>query len=258
MKNIILIIVILLPANIYSQHKILQQLKDFYNSSDIECYKHIAQNNLEEDVRVVCSWWFNAKNMGIDTCIPYHEKINLYSENLIPLLTIQFINTSNFSTNDNIYDYIAIDSSIVYTFACVDNKKMYIKYFVNFFDGVYAFCNLQSKSSAFLSNKDKKLQNVIKNMQKLEPELILYSHSIRGFHDNNGFMYIKNDKIYVYRVVEKDSIELNEYLTRYFSLKSIRSLNRTFIPSIFIKETTHRYTGNTPLEEIMLCPKIVK
>jgi hypothetical protein len=173
------------------------------------------------------------------------------------MLAIQFVNTQDYKQGDNIYDFIAIDSTIVFTFVCVD-KKMNVENFVNFFDGIHTVYTPPYK---YNKQKAKVLKKTIKNINKEKPELILYCSILPRCRkiilcDDNGFMFIKNGKIFVYRVVEKDAFELNEFINNFFTMEQIQKLNHSFIPLIYRKgEELTKITGNTPKSEIGICSK---
>ena len=141
---------------------------------------------------------------------------------------------------------------IVYTLARVD-EKMNVTAFAHFFGGVHGYQDIEKKFSTYSWIERRKLKKIIKNIKKQEPELILYSHAIRGFHDDNGFMYIKNGKIFVYRVFEKDIYELNDYIQKFYSLESIRDLNTRYIPLIYGDLGATRKTGHTPEDQKLIC-----
>jgi hypothetical protein len=66
-------------------------------------------------------------------------------------------------------------------------------------------------------------------------------------------MYVKNGKIYVYRVYEKDIYELNEYIRKFYSLERIRNLNYRFIPLHYQRGKSTRKTGNAPEDQKIIC-----
>jgi len=234
----------------YSQN-IVEQLKQFYENADMDCYIAKIQDNIN-----YC-FVIDNQNWGRDKHGILPQKVELKKNEIVPMVTIQFINTDSFSFNDDIYNYITIDSVIVFTLAIID-KKMKVKAFANFFDDI---CYYELDKEPFENIIVKiRLKQIIKNIYKKKPELILYCDALRGCKgfcgpcDYNGFMFVKNGKLYVYRVVEKDIYELNEYIKRFFSLKRIRSLNYTSIPIIFQKDESIRRTGHTPENEKIICP----
>lgn len=231
---------------IHSQN-VTDQLLQFYNDADMDCYLAKIQKNINDYFVLDNKIWGRDK-YGI---LP--QRIELHKDEIVPMLTIQFVNTDSFNFNDDIYNYITIDSSIVFTLACVD-KKMNVTAFAHFFDGVNGYWNIEKIFQCKNFFKEKKLNHIIKNINKKDPELILYSKVLSDFHDNNGFMYVKNGKIYVYRVIEKDIYELNDYIRRFFSINRIRKLNYSYIPIIYQNDQSTRRTGHTPENEKIICP----
>lgn len=246
-KHVVLICVnVFLSNNIYSQN-IVNQLKQFYENADMDCYTTKVQKNVNDYFEL------DNKNWGRDKYGILPRKIILQKEAILPLLTIQFINTDSFNYSANIYNYIAIDSAIVFTLACID-KKNNVSSFAHFFDGVNGYYEINEDPLFHNFLKKRKFKHIIKNINKQNPELILYSSVLCGFHDVNGFMFVKKEKIFVYRVLENDIYELNDYIRQFFSLDRIRRLNYTFIPIIHQNEQSTRYTGHTPENEKMICP----
>jgi hypothetical protein len=233
-------------VNSYSQD-IINQLKQFHEEADINCYKNKAQNNIKTEYDSLYQWW----NITDTTWLPI-PKIDLHKERAIPMLAIQFINTEKFDYSDNIYNYITIDSSIVFTFACTD-KKMNVYAFVNFFDGKHVYFEVSGRTK-----EAQRLKMIIKNINKQHPELILFCSALMGFSNNNGFMYIKDGKIFVYNIIDDSIFELNEYIRKFYSLSSIRRFNYVTIPIMYEKDETTRRTGNTSANEVNICLPLLK
>lgn len=243
-RYFIIVIGLLFNNNSHSQNNVIMQLKQFYESADMDCYIAKIQKNVNEYFVIGNKMWGNDK-YGIPP-----RNIELHKGEVVPMLTIQFVNTDSFNLENDIYDFITIDSSIVFTLACVD-KNMNVKAFAHFFDGVNGYFDIDLSLKNFVNYL--KLKHVIKNINNQKPELILYNHVLAGFHDNNGFMYVKNGKIYVYRVEEKDVFELNDYIRKFFELERIRRLNYAYIPIIYRNGKSIRRTGNTPDNEKLIC-----
>jgi len=231
---------------VYAQ-SIIEQLKQFYKNADMDCYIAKIQKNVN-DFFIIENQMFGADKYGIQP-----RKFEIQKEKIVPMLTIQFVNTDSFNLNEDIYNYITIDSSIVFTLACVD-KSMNVTAFAHFIDWVSGYDEIDKDPSIKNFHVRMKFKHVIKNINKQKPEIILYSNVLRGFYDANGFMYIKNGKIYVYRIIEKDVYELNDYIRRFFSLDRIRELNYSYIPIIYQLDQSPRRTGHTLENEKIICP----
>jgi hypothetical protein len=261
MKSKYLIIIgLLFCNNIYSQDNIINQIKEFVAKADMNCYIDNAQKNIIDDYELRCKEikkfyisLYDSINLLSSTILPPPPQIDLHKVNTVPMLAIQFINTENFNYGDNIYDYIAIDSTIVFTFACVD-KKMNVYAFANYIDGIYPYQDAKQFKQ--------KHRQVIKNINKQQPELLLSCSSLAvycigcdtGYY---GYLYLKNGKIYVYRPYNTDIIELNDYIHG-LSLNTIRNLNMVPVPRIYGGGIgTMRRTGNTLTDEIQICPCLV-
>ena len=146
--DLFIIIGLLFCINIFSQNTV-EQLKQFYSNADMDCYIDKIQNNVNEYFALVNKTWASDKYN-----IP-PQKVELNKDEIVPMLTIQFINIDTFNLNDNIYNFITIDSSIVFTFACVDNK-MNVNAFVHFFDGVNGYYEI---------DKDPSIKNIIERIK---------------------------------------------------------------------------------------------
>jgi hypothetical protein len=227
-------------------------LKEFYKNADWDCYLNMAQKNMEAERDSIKVWWYGNYPQIFDESVPV--SINLRQEKTIPMLVVNFSKTEMFNYENNIYDYMIIDSMRVFTFACVKNNSK-VWAFANFFGGRYAYCNIDENLKGYSNTKRNALKNVIRGINRHSPELILYCASMAGFHDDNGFMFVKNDQIFVFRVIERDVYELNEYIRKFFNLDRIINLNKENTPAIYDKNSDNgiRKTGNTPQGEINVC-----
>ncbi len=210
--------------SVYSQN-IVDELIQFNKNVDLDCFLINAQENIND------YFILENENWGNDIYKILPQRIDLNVDEIVPMLTIKFVNTDKYNFGDDIYNYITIDSVIVFTLACVD-KKMNVKAFAHFFDGVNGYYRIDN-DPALTSKSKKQLKSVIKNINKQNPELLLYNHVLSGFSDNNGFMFIRHDKIYIYILESKNIYELNEYITSFFDISRIRNLNNSFIPLIY-------------------------
>jgi hypothetical protein len=240
----------------------------------MNCYVSKIQKNVLDCYKAQCEFW------KVDESVN-PPKIELLKGKTVPMLVVQFVDMENFDFNENIYDHITIDSTRVFTLACVDGE-MNVLAFANYYDGTYAYMDIKPEaknepeklrlqddvekfSSEILKLEDVeeegKLRQVIRNINNLQPEVILFCHSLKNFYDLNSFMYIKDGKIYVYRVNEGDVFELNEYVRQFFTVGKVRSLNNTAVPFIYQfygKQNSSRRTGSISTNQNMICAPILK
>lgn len=95
---------------------VVTELKHFYNNAPLDCYIDKIKKNIMVE--------YNLRCQGLSLFrIPPLDEINLNKDNTVFMLAIQFVNTETFNLGDDIYNYISIDSTRVFTLACVDNKK---------------------------------------------------------------------------------------------------------------------------------------
>ncbi|MEI6752543.1 MAG: hypothetical protein WCK78_05185 [Paludibacter sp.] len=242
----ILLLAVFFNQLVYSQ-SIINELKKFYHNAPIDCYiDKIKKNIMDEDA-------LHSQGLLFPTLIP-PTKINLNKDNIVPILTIQFVGTENFNYGNNIYNHICIDSSRVFMMACVDNN-MNVYGFANYFGGFHTYYDVKFDETISSPIVKLKLKHLIRNINKQNPELILYCHVLAGWGDNsyNGFMFIKGNNIYVYNFPNGKIFELNNFIHKYYSLKRVRDLNHEFIPIIYSNCSATRRTGHTPENEKMIC-----
>ena len=243
-KYFTLIIAFLFFGNIHSQD-IVSGLQKFYKEADMDCYIGKIRKNVLDCHKAQCEYW-----KVPETTNP--PKIELLKGKTVPMLTVQFVDMEGFDFDENIYDHITIDSTRVFTLACMDDQ-MNVLAFANYYDGTYAYTEVKGERPEQIE----RLEQVIRNIDSHGPELILFCHSLKNFHDLNSFMYIRNDKIYVYRVSENDVFELNDYVRQFFPMDKVRGLNNTLVPFVqqhYDREKPSRRTGNAPDRYRMLCP----
>lgn len=259
MKYILLLLLLIPIKNVYSQNAI-DRLISFYNQADMGCYYSMIERNVNKYYQQEYQNWQRDK-LGlpydsIEICyknnthilVTKHTndknpfRIFIDSTHIVPMLAVQFVNTDKYNLNDNIYDYISIDSTIVFSLASVD-KHNKVTSFLHFFDGYFG-CHYVNPTNDYP-------KSVIKKIQKLKPELIMVTHFNQ---ENKGyFLFIKKSTIYVYDIANKNCTELNRYIKERYSLERIRSFNNVYIPYIYTDKMETRITGNTPIEQINIC-----
>ena len=253
-KYLFIIAGVFLSNNTYSQ-EIINVIKDFYKNADMNCYIDKAQKRMMEEYELI------AQQSQWDSIFRSHvppPNIDLHQGNTIPILNIQFVNTENYSYTNNIYNYITIDSIWAFTFFHID-KRMKINAIVNN-AATYVTYFIYDKKSRYDRKWQYEETKFLKSINKQKPELILRCAIISGGFGkkfDDGYMYVKDDKIYKYVMHNGKSYELNEYF-RMTHLENTRSyLNLSYIPLIYQKEERDtRRTGNAPKNEMMICPRL--
>jgi hypothetical protein len=231
-----LFIGLLFGGNVFSQD-IVSELKKFYREADMDYYTAKIEKNVWDCYKAQCEKW------KVDESVnpPRTEQLK---GKTVRMLAVQFVDMDTFQLSDNIYGHITIDSTRVFTLACVD-EEMNVLAFANYYDGEYAWADIKS----LRPTDTLQLRTVIKNIQARQPELILFCHSLRKPNDLNAFMYVKEGEIYVYRVREGDAFELNNYVRQFLGMEEIRRLNYIAVPFVYQfyeKEASIRRTENTP------------
>ena len=246
MKIRFILFLFLFSMQVHAQ-SVVQTLKDFYKNAQMDCYVDKINKLIIYENEFLYNKWSSQ----------YLENFDLHKEHFIPMLVIRFVNTEKYTYDNNIYDYITIDSARVFTLACID-KKNNVTAFANSYLGIEAYCKVPK------SHLNKKLKKVIRGIYKFHPEVILYCHSLATLsYPFNEFMFIKNGKIFVYDVMTEKALELNIYIKEAFG-SYCKKLSREVIPRWslerndstrfdFIFRFTYRTTGPTPKDEIFLC-----
>ena len=233
--------------HIYAQKNIIETLKDFYDSADKECYIDLLQNEVTKNYNRLDSLW----KLQIKSSPPLIRD----HKNLTFLLNVVFINTESYTYEDNIYDYLAIDSTGVFTLACLNRWKR-VHGFFNY-QSYSGYASTSKKNLIYCKScrksclkKNKNLRHVIKNIMKEKPEVLLYCNELANMINENSFLFIKGYKIYVYEINRHIITELNEYLKINFTTTTIRELNVID----WDKNGPTLKTGRTPKEKLQLCP----
>lgn len=256
-------------TNGFSQ-SIINTLLHFADNADMDCYYSMIQSNVNtyfsqehhnygRDVSIPkqnIAITKNAQNVVITANLLDINQNRLHlrsvSMDIVPLLAIQFVNTDVFQMEDCIYDYISIDSTIVFALACVDLKKR-VKAFVHFFDGYSGYESMESYKNYpnNIAHNIKKMRLIIKRINKYNPDLLLVTNILcRNMGD---VLFVKGSNIFIYDLSCNKSFELDGYIKKKYSLTEIRSLNRKYIPYIYSDKMMVKTTGNTHINQINIC-----
>lgn len=253
MKSILLILTTLFCYNTAVCQSTISNLKEFYEQADLLCYEKLIQQDMEKYDK-----WFMDSLPIIDTFLMSRSKfirpgkINLKEENKVFILAISLANTENYKFDDNIYDYIIIDSLRSFIIACVDENYI-LKGYTDYEEpGMY----LSLTDNFYYKKKIRnKINKTIQNIKKVNPEIIMYCSNWWG-----TFLYLKNNKIYIHYCENDKNVEFNEDLRRYTDVNIIRRSNRIALPLTkefeqVVSNSYYRLTGHTPVNEVRLCPK---
>ncbi len=161
-------------------------------------------------------------------------------------------NTEKYNFEDNIYNYLIIDSLRTFIIVCVD-EKMNVTGITDVGEpGTY----VNFKDDFYYSKKQRKqMRDIIRNINKEKPDLLLFCKNWWG-----SFLYIKGDSIYHYSVKTGKSKEFNKNIRECPDINMIRRSNRIIWP--YSKKfgskslpSFYRYAGRTPPDEVRMCPK---
>ncbi len=252
-RNLIIILFIFCCNNGFSQNDVISRLKDFYAKSDLDCYEQKIQQDLNKFDR-----WLVDTLPSLNT-LPFKveyrpSNIDLHKEKKVFMLAVTLANTENYRFEDNIYDYLIIDSLRTFVIACVD-EKMNVKGFTDIGE-VGSYFDLKDNFYVYKRKRRKQLSLLIKEIVNDNPDLILYCEAF--YH---SILYIKNNKIYVISKGRKK--ELNEVVRECPNIEMIRRSNKIFesYRELFqVNRNPHyfRYTGHTPPNEVRICPSLLK
>jgi hypothetical protein len=252
-RNLIIILFIFYCNNGFSQNDVISRLKDFYAKSDLDCYEQKIQQDLNKFDR-----WLTDTLPSLNT-LPFKveyrpSNIDLHKEKKVFMLAVTLANTENYRFEDNIYDYLIIDSLRTFVIACVD-EKMNVKGFTDIGD-VGSYIDLKDNFYVYKRKRRKQLSLLIKEIVNDNPDLILYCEAF--YH---SILYIKNNKIYVISKGRKK--ELNEVVRECPDIEMIRKSNMILYPykKEYVSDShpiSYRNTGHTPPDEVRVCPPLLE
>jgi hypothetical protein len=241
----LILIELLFCGNLCAQHKVISQFEEFAANADMDCYERKIQQDLDKFDK-----WLIDSLPVLRTFEPWYVpgNVNLQKENKVFALAVSLANTENYRFKDNIYDYLIIDSLRTFIAVCIDEKMNVTG--ITDMDEPGTFYNLKNKFYDYCS---KKWKNVIKNINKENPDLILYCE---GWWLD--FLYIKDGKIYVYNYKKRKGQEFNEYIRGWRTgIDSVKKSNRMSVPyskHFNDNRNIYRLTGHTPTDEVRICP----
>ena len=249
-RNKLFLAIIILSVTSVNAQNIISEFKKFVENADLACY----EQKIQQDLNKFDKWLTDSlplfKPKGYAN--PYRPgNVDLTKENKIFILAVALANTENYNFEDNIYDYLIIDSTRTFVAVCLD-EEMNITGVTDI--GEPGTFHDSKDNFYYHGKKQRKLRKeTIKNINKKSPDLILYCDEWFG-----SFLYIKGEKIYQYFLTGK-SKEFNEYVREAPDISIIRRSNRMTLPDSKLfdgkgsKPLFYRFTGHTPPNEVRLC-----
>ncbi|WP_321436736.1 hypothetical protein [uncultured Bacteroides sp.] len=250
-RYLIIVLFIFCCQNGFSQHEIITKLKDFYAKSDLNCYEQKIQQDLIKFDRWLVDTLPSLNTLPLQ--VEYRPaNIDLQKEKKVFMLAVTLANTEKYRFEDNIYDYLIIDSLRTFIVACVD-EKMNVKGITDISE-VGAYIDLKDNFYIPKRKRRKQLCLLIKEISKENPDLILFCDAFYS-----SILYIKNDKIYIVSKGRKK--ELNEEVRECPDIDMIRRSNKIRYSYREHFEVNSdllrlRYTGHTPPNEARICPPL--
>lgn len=180
--------------------------------------------------------------------------VNLSKENKIFVLAVTLSNTEAYTFEDDIYDYIILDSLRTFIIVCVDDKSNVIGYTDTEEPGYYV--DIKDDFYSHDRSRRRQIRKGIKNIKKENPEIILFCYAFWS-----SFMYIKENKIYAYDTKKDNSKELNELVREVSDINLIRRSNFILWPlskelEIGSHPIKYRLTGHTQVNVARICPAL--
>lgn len=235
----------------YSQSK-TEYFKEVYNKADKACYLE----KIQLDINKFDQWLVDSLPVynSVEMMPLYQPSgIDLQNEKIIYALAVTLTNTENYKYEDDIYDYLIIDSLRTLIAICIDDKMTVIGITDKGEPG--SFFNIMKDLSTFSPKKSKRqYKELIRNIKKEEPELILFCNEWYG-----SFWYIKNEKIYRYDPKTKKGKELNEVFRKCPDINMIKNSDNILHPyakQVKTRSLVYRKTGNTPAGELRICQPV--
>lgn len=241
MKKIIIILFISnLFSNVLSCQTLLQQIESAYNSLDSVSYieniivsfrKYVEEDQKEKDdttlelsgydytsiasldsaqrqkiLDSICNYIENLTSYSLGPKrLTVEEKVKEFSEETkkgIPIFVLNLISKDKQTLQ---VDTAELSFNLFYF-----NEDYTGRFFVYCSDGKF-----QEYDSAYMTFAKKLNKNAIKVFKKIlssNPKYLLYCYDLEQM---NTILYVLNDKIFVYRIIQMQKYELNDYIEQF-------------------------------------------
>lgn len=235
------------------------EIKGFYQDVNLDCYRKMLQNGMDEFDRWLVDTLYKKTSIGI---LFKPADINLAECSLEYFVPLRFFDMASFSAGDDIYEHLIIDSTLCISFIPLDKRGMPIG--VTDFDlQPYSFYSFQKeKRNVYRDSRvrGKYARKFLKYAHKYESEANV--QVTLGLH--NFYGYINQGKIYLV-TRQRRPVELSVIIHDILSfggldLDMLRDSDRIHLPTYRGKwgdgydgRGWWRSVGNTPENEKRLC-----
>jgi hypothetical protein len=222
MKKLIgfILLLLLLCISVFSQNNNLENIKRY-------CYEVNKDSLVDNILREI---YINHSKEYLEFDVFFNDKesiAKMKSNNsiIMPYLILDKSKLSNFSFDKNIYDYLVIDSNVT-TIGYYDtlSNKLYTlnykghSYMVNNISKTIIYRNPEIIFAVSMIFADNKFNS---NLSK--------KHRLRNLNKINvNYMFLKEDKIYVYRSKYKKIYELNDFVRKFLDEKEFIKMAKIY------------------------------
>jgi len=209
----IIILFMVFNTSIIAQQSNLEIIKNHYRSINLfekieELYSEYSQMWREIN-DTIYSW-----GLQIDTVyqnlIRQKTMQKIRNEHSVVFLYPKIRNAEKFRFSKNIYDFITIDI----------NRTRIIHF--NEQEGKFSVLDRETlRSSTYSGRKKRKLKHFFQFINEKMPDALLMEGVIfrDACRNNTNYLFLKDDKIFVYRTENGNVYELNRFIRRFFDEK---------------------------------------
>ena len=213
-----------------NSQSLIQQIHEAYKAIDSVMYiENIIQSYIEEDKKKSKeSYEFSLILSSIDL----NHKDSMHRKIIIDSLHNYYLNDTKKWREDRVNNFSSSleDESVQYVLNLIiqDGNKLKVDtgklrfnlfYFDNDFKGrlfIYTengrYSWHDSRYRTFSRKLGRNAPRVFRRIMRKKPQYLLYCPALEGM---NTILYMKEDRIFVYRIVQMKEYELNDYIERY-------------------------------------------
>lgn len=234
MKKIFLILLInAMSAHISSSQTLIQQIENAYNVLDTVSYiediilsfrKGVERNRVRADSMKLAFYGFDYVSMSSTQRKNILDSLNnnsIHSKEVKTLSDTEWINQFSDKVKASTPVYVLnlvpkdrqtlqVDTGkLIFNLFYLD-KRFKPEYYVLVSDG--RFSDQSTFYPTFSRVVAKNAPKVLRKIMRKQPKYLLYCTGLEGV---NTFLYVLNDKIYIYRVAQMEEYELSDYFKHF-------------------------------------------